>query len=245
MPELIKTVGIVLRKIDFGDTSKIATLITPEFGKLSVIIKGGRTGKSRIGALVDTLNEVEVIFYDKKSRDVQLVSQADLLNNFTRIKDDFEKLKHASAALELVNVLTVENHEYDRLYRGLKKILLLLNTSDNDSRILFVKFFLFLLKELGYEFQYDNCTFCGKELTDGSTVKFNYELGMMCDNCSPGRIYSFEFSPELFNSLICLSRKNYQTEQKFDNIDKLIYFLERYLMYHINEFKGLKSLHIL
>lgn len=245
MPELIKTVGIVLRKIDFGDTSKIATLITPEHGKLSVIIKGGRTGKSKIGALVDTLNEVEIIFYNKKSRDVQLVSQADLINNFTKIKDDFDKLKYASAVLELVNVLTVENHEHGRLYRGLNKILSLLNDTNEDAKVLFIKFFLFLLKELGYEFQFDNCTFCGKEFTERSSARFNYELGMMCESCSEGRIYSFEFSPELFNSLICLSRKNNQTERKFDNIDKLIYFLERYLMYHIDEFKGLKSLHIL
>ncbi len=244
MPELVKTEGIVLRKLDFGDTSKIATLITPSFGKISIIIKGGRTAKSKTGAIIDILNNVEVVYYNKKSREVQMLSQADLINNFTGIKENIEKLKYASAVIELIILMTVEEYNYERLYRGLKKILEMMSQGSRNPKLLFIQFFIFLLEEMGYEFQFDNCTFCGREFRLGDTAKFNYELGMMCENCSKERLFSFEFSQELFISLLCLSRKDFQQKDNFEELDKLIYFLERYLMYHISEFKGLKSLHI-
>ncbi|MBU1099007.1 MAG: DNA repair protein RecO [Bacteroidetes bacterium] len=245
MSELVKTEALVLRKMDFGDSSKIATLLSPDQGKISVIIKGGRSGKSKIGGVVDTLNHVELVYYSKKSRDIQLVSQADLINNFTGIKENLDSLKYSSAVLELLYILTVSHQEYDRLFRGAIKILKYMNGEQNMSNYYFLKFFIFLLQELGYEFQFDNCTFCGTELIRTRGAKFNFELGMMCDNCSKERIYSYEFSQELFEALICLSRKETETLIKNSFVDNLIYFLERYLMFHIDEFKGLKSLQLI
>ena len=43
MSEIIKTEAMVLTKMDYGDTSKIVSLYTKDFGKLSAIIKGGRS----------------------------------------------------------------------------------------------------------------------------------------------------------------------------------------------------------
>lgn len=244
MSELVKTQALVLRKIDFGDSSKIATLLSPDQGKLSVIIKGGRSGKSKIGAVVDTLNHVEVIYYSKKSREIQLVSQADLISNFTGIKENLDSLKYSSALLELLYILTVTENDYDRLFRGAVRILNFINNDQASANLYFLKFFIFLLEEIGYEFQFDNCTFCGIALNEKKIAKFNFELGMMCDDCSKERIYSYEFSQELFEALICLSRNETDVCIKNSFIDNLIFFLERYLMFHIDEFKGLKSLQL-
>ena len=36
MPEIIKTNGLVIREIAYGESDKILTILTPELGKLSV-----------------------------------------------------------------------------------------------------------------------------------------------------------------------------------------------------------------
>ena len=39
MSEIVKTRAIVLRRLDFGDTSRIAHFFTEEYGKLSAMVK--------------------------------------------------------------------------------------------------------------------------------------------------------------------------------------------------------------
>ena len=45
--------AIVLRRLDYGETDRIVTLLTREYGKLGAIAKGARKGKSKVGAALD------------------------------------------------------------------------------------------------------------------------------------------------------------------------------------------------
>ena len=86
MSEIIKTEAIVLNKINYGDTSMIASFYTREFGRMSGILKGGRSSKSRIGSAVNPLNHIEIVFYKKDTREIQLVSGASIISHFPGIK---------------------------------------------------------------------------------------------------------------------------------------------------------------
>jgi len=244
MSELIKTRAIVLRKIDYGDTSKIAQFYTEDFGKLSAIIKGARSPKSKIGMIVDTFNLLQIVLYRKETRDVQLVSDADLLQHFSNIKEDFERLKYASAAIELLLNLTIEHDHNLRLFNGSVKILELLNDKEKNPKYYFAKYFLFFIKEIGYEFPTTHCSVCRKELINGSRVSYNYETGILCDECRKDRIIHFDFTEELFNLLKCLSTKINNIKYKDYDLNTIIRLLEKFIKYHIHEFQGLKSLEL-
>jgi len=73
---------VVLSKLDYGDSSVIVSLYTKENGKLSAILKGGRNPKSKLSLIVDPLNYLEVILYNKSSRDVQILTEADIKGHF-------------------------------------------------------------------------------------------------------------------------------------------------------------------
>ena len=47
---IIKTRGIVLRTMRMGETSRLVTLYTEDYGKLKVTAKGARKPKSKFGA---------------------------------------------------------------------------------------------------------------------------------------------------------------------------------------------------
>ncbi len=240
MSELIKTSAIVLNKINFGDTSKIAHFFTEDFGKLSAMLKGARSPKSKTGMIIDVFNHVQLVLYRKETRDIQLISEVDLIKHFHGINEDFERVKYASAVIELLHSLTVENEPHEKLFKGSIRILELMNDLTTDPKFLFAKYFLFFIKEIGYEIPMEKCSECGKRLESSKEVSFSYEKGFLCSNCRIDRLTFYDFKAELFNFLVCLSSKN-NIKYEQDDLNKIIFFLERFLMYNVPEFKGLRS----
>lgn len=245
MSDLVKTRAIVLRKIDYGDTSRIAQFFTEDFGKISAIIKGVRTGKSKSGLIIDIYNNVEILLYKKGTREVQLVSEVELIKHYPNINEDLDRMSFANGIVELLSNLTVENENNHKLYLGSAKALELLNNLNKSPRLVFAKFIFFFIKEIGYQLEIDKCSICGKNLSKEMNASLNYDSGVICRECSQDRLIQAELNKELFNLLFCLSDK--KNDIKYDDklLDKLIKIFENYLRYHIHEFKGLKSLEII
>lgn len=245
MSDLVKTRAIVLRKIDYGDSSRIAQFFTENYGKISAIIKGVRTGKSKSGLIIDIFNNVEILLYKKGTREVQIVSEVELIKHYSNINEDLDRMSFASGIVELLSNLTVENENNHKLYLGSAKALDLINNLNKSPRLVFAKFLFFFIKEIGYELEINKCSICGKNLSKEMNASINYDSGVICRECSQDRLIQAELNKELFNLLFCLSDK--KNDIKYDDklLDKLIKIFENYLRYHINEFKGLKSLEII
>ncbi len=241
MSEIIKTEAIVLKKMNYGDSSKIAVFFSKEHGKLSAIIKGARSPKSKTGLIIDAFNNVQIVFYKKNNRDLHFISQADLIFHYPKVKEDLDKLKYSLAVLELTDTLTVENEVYPKLYRGLVRMLRLFNDTDEEPRILLIKFILFILKETGYETKFDECASCGKPMSETEKAFFSYDSGILCDACSGNRIDGMPMSEELFKIFFCLTSSN-NFEYRLSDADKAITLLGSFIKRHVSEFRGFQFL---
>ncbi|MFN3694030.1 MAG: DNA repair protein RecO [Ignavibacterium sp.] len=242
MSEIIKTQAVVLGKMNYSDSSLIVTLYTENNGKVSAIVKGARSPKSKLALIVDTLNHIEVIFYKKESRELQIVSSADLISHYPNIKSDLESTKYAFAVLELVRNLTIENESNNRLFKGLIKILDHFENKKEAPSILFARFFMFLITETGYEIMIDKCSICGKELVPDYSVGYNFSTGFVCSECLQSHSGFEKIESELFKFLYCLKNKKIINGLKAKTIDEVNSFLERYVKEHIPDFKGIQSL---
>jgi len=242
MSEIIKTEAIVLRKFNFGDSSRIAQFFTRDYGRISAMLKGARSPKSKIGQMIDTPNLLQLILYKKETREVQFISEVDLIKHFSKIKDDYEKLKYASAIIELLTTLMLENEHNKKLFEGTVRILTLLDTTNENPVFLFTKYFFFFLKEIGYEFQIRHCNICGRELTEKDSVSYNFENGLICKECRKDRLTNYDFSEELFNLILCLNSKDNKVSYREEDLNVVIKILEKFLTYNVHEFTGIKSL---
>lgn len=242
MSEIVKTEAVVLNKIKYGETSLIVSLFTKELGLVSGLIKGGRSAKSKMSSVADVLNVIQIILYRKESRDLQLISSADLISYFPRIKEDLDSSKYAYAVLELIRNLATENESNPKLFKAILRILDLFDQKKEPPEVLFGRFFVFLLTEIGYELILEDCGICQNRIEPSKETGYSYSSGFICSNCLSSQSMVQKLNPELFSALFCLK---FNKSTKNISIDKIIQaniFLERYLKDHIPDFKGIKSL---
>jgi DNA repair protein RecO (recombination protein O) len=197
-----------------------------------------------MGKVIEPLNQIQIILYKKSSRELQIISSADMISHFPKIKDDLESAKYSFAIIELIKNLTVENEVNNKLFKGLVKILNLIEEKSENPEILFGRFFLFFLSELGYDLGIDKCGICGKQNKSNGALGFDLDLGFVCSDCFKSHSGLEIISVELFNYLFCLKFNNKVDKFNIGLNKKLLDLLERYLKFHISDFKGIQSLKI-
>jgi DNA repair protein RecO (recombination protein O) len=240
MSEIIKTEALVLSKLNYGDSSSITSLFTKDYGRMSALVKGGRNPKSKIAHVIDPLNYVNIVIYRKDSRELQLLTSADIIEHYPNIKNNLEKLKYSYSVLELVKNLLPEDEVNQKIFKGTWRILKLIDTESNNEKVLFSKYFLFFISQIGYEIQLNRCSDCGKAIGNKETLSYNSQIGILCSNCK-SRYPGNGPDAELFN---CLKSLKLNSEEEFPDktYTDVISFLERYIKIHIPDFKGLQSL---
>lgn len=242
MSEIIKTEAVVLSKINYSESSLIVSLYTKSNGLISAIIKGGRRPKSKLSSVVDVLNHIQIILYRKESREIQIISSADLISYFPKIKAKIELSSYALAICESIKNLLVENESNELLFNGLIRILNLIDSEAEHPAVLFGRFLMFLIKQIGYELNLETCEVCSEKLRFDTKVYYSSTTGFVCSKCYNDKVFN---NSELFNYLYCLKNR-----KKIDAFSENIYqkgnqFLIEYLKTHIESFKGLNSLTML
>ena len=141
-----KTEGIVLKRRDFGEADRILTVFTLHKGKLPVLAKGVRRITSRRAGNVELLNRVIIYLYQGKG--MPILTEAESLETFSKIKEDLTLSTYAFHIIELVDKLTAENQDNRILYRYLVGVLRKL---EKNPRQIFIRAFeAKILSDLGF-----------------------------------------------------------------------------------------------
>ena len=182
---LERTEAVVMRGVDFSETSRIVTLLTPTRGRLACIAKGARRAKSGLAAVLDTFNRVELAYYWKEGRAIQTMSDATLLNGFGRLKTNLEKATYAAFPLEVAYKVSRDNEPSHLLYSTLVKGLEALERFDGEIVLYAAWHVLHLLAAAGFGPSLDRCCRCGAVV--GASAGFAYDGGVTCRRCRGDR----------------------------------------------------------
>jgi len=101
-----KSDAILLRKMDFRETSFIVTFFTRDFGKVGGILKGARGSRARSGINPLFFCLEQIVFYEKKKSGLCIISQCEIQRIFLNILKDWDRASIAYYILELVDRLT-------------------------------------------------------------------------------------------------------------------------------------------
>ncbi len=171
-----KTEGIVLRKVDFGDTSSIVTLLTPDRGRAACMVRGLRRKKSPMAGVLDTFNRVEMVWFRKEGRGVQNLAEAGLLDGFPAVKRDLERVTHAAFLLEICLRAANENEPSRAMYAELVRSLTELGMVDAPAAALVSLEALRLLTVTGHAPELGRCADTGAPAE--AALWFSHERGL-------------------------------------------------------------------
>ena len=177
--------AVVLRGVDFSESSRIVTFLTPVRGRVACLARGARRHKSPLQAVLDTLNRVEIVYYWKDSRGVQALGEVALLDGFGGIKADFEKAAFAALPLEFAMRVARENEPSEALYATLVSGMESLSAWAGDVRMHACWQLARLLSVAGFEPGLDACAACGAPVADAPG--FSYDGGVTCPECRADR----------------------------------------------------------
>ena len=174
---VINVEGIIINTKSYGDTSKIIDIFTKEYGIIGAMAKGCKSLKSNLRSVTDKLTFANFTLYYKKDK-LSILSEANVINNFSNIKKDIEKISYASFLLDLTNQVYKQSNE-DCLYDLLISSLIKINEGFNPlviTNIIELKYLMYL----GVMPNLDGCSICGaKNVITLSSDKGGY----LCSKC--------------------------------------------------------------
>jgi len=151
-----KTKAIVINRLNLGESDRILTLFSPEYGKIRSVCKGGRRTKSKFGGHTELFSYCDFVISEGKNLDI--LSDSCLITNFLADKPDMEKIKTAYYFAEVINRLLPDktpNREVFDLY-----LFCLENIYQIPEKLLQLIFVAKLLKILGIYPELSVCVKC-------------------------------------------------------------------------------------
>jgi DNA repair protein RecO (recombination protein O) len=100
----VKTEGIVLRSLRYGEADRILHLYTPHRGRVSAIAKGVRRARSRFGGRLEPFFRLQLVLYEGRS-ELLTVTSAETVGAHARLREDARALDAAGRACDAVSRL--------------------------------------------------------------------------------------------------------------------------------------------
>ena len=196
--------AVVLRTVDFSETSMIVTFFTRNSGKIACIAKGARRLKNPFDSALDPMNQCKILVYPKSGDTLDLVTEAKLDERF-RVRTlvsmyaGFHVVGFLDAFLEKGDAMP---ELFDLTHRTLADLInaddrvpasaKLKSPPEEVSRIL-LRFEFLAMDLLGFAPMLTRCMECEMEIDEKSQTKTRGRVafamldgGVLCETCRPG-----------------------------------------------------------
>jgi len=113
-----RTEGICLRRLDYSNTSQVATFLTPDAGRLSFLAKGAKRAPRRgVRCGFDLLGRYELIYTERRTGSLLNLTQRCLLEGFRGLRRSLEQIVCGYYAAELLLNFTAEAQPCPQLHQ--------------------------------------------------------------------------------------------------------------------------------
>ncbi len=183
---LYRDTAVVLRTYKLGEADRIVVLLTEHHGKVRAVAKGVRKTMSRFGGRLEPMSHVRLLL--ARGRELDIVSQADVVASLRPLVADLDHLTNGMAVLEAVDHLALDREPAPHLYRML--VGALRTVAERSGPLVVPGFYWKLLAAEGIRPELDHCVQCGEP---GPLVAFDMNHGgALCRTCRTGASLSEE-----------------------------------------------------
>lgn len=250
---IVETEAVVLRTMDYGDTSKIVTLYSKKFGKIKVMAKGVRSQKNKFGSSLEPLTISSVVVYKKEQRDLHLLSKSEIALPLRLIQKDTDRLYTGLALIELINMIMHDEEENEKIFSLIVESLQTIDGATKNAVNVLCAFMLKMFGAFGFGISLDQCIICGKPMADHSGPFALIRLSdgkIICHDCyKEGNTNGVRIENGLLKSLRYLQDTPVMKAPALSFTetmkDDMITTLQSYLQYHVEGVRTLRSVSLL
>jgi len=182
-----KATALVLKLVEFSETSLVVTLFTREHGKIQGLAKGGRRLKGPFESALDLLALCRIVFLRKSSDALDVLTEAKLQRRFRPAGHDLSSLYAAYYVAELLNELTDQYDPHPELF-DLAEATLAALAAGEPVPLYTARFEFGILRLLGHLPSLATCVECGCEIDMSGRVAFGQTHGgVLCSRCREGK----------------------------------------------------------
>ena len=158
-PLIVKTDAIALRISPFSRTSHVVTWLTPEYGRVTTVVKGACRPKSAFLGQYDLFGTCELLFYRRDHDGLHAIRECTPLRPRDALREDWRRITTASYLCDLLARVAQPALESVALFQLLDETLDELCTRQPDE-VLVLRYELALLSHLGLMPQLTPCPTC-------------------------------------------------------------------------------------
>lgn len=173
--------GIVLRTWKLGETDRIVNVLTQGRGKVRAVAKGVRRPGSRFGGRLEPYGHVDLQLYEGRNLDV--VSQAELIEPFAAVRGDFALSACAATMAEAADRVAQEGERNLPLFLLLRAGLQALQARPPQPSIFVDAYLLRVASVSGFHLLTEACARCRRP---GDHPYLSVTAGgVLCRDCAP------------------------------------------------------------
>ncbi len=203
---LIKDIAIVIRRLDYSETSQVLVVFARETGQQRLIAKGVKRGtKSKAATGIDLLELGFVVYSRRAESEAALGTLTEWRQEDVHpaVRRNLAAWYAAQYAADRTAQATQEGDPHPELFDALKHLL----ESEAWSRPLaaLAWYLCVLLREVGLVPQFERCAACGAERASVSCVYFSARQGgLLCRDCEPAFVEKRRVDPRTVDAAIAV-----------------------------------------
>ncbi len=228
----VSTNAIILRTINYLESSKIIYAYSKEYGKQTLVAKGALRAKSKFGSSLELCSEVELKYYKKSNRDMHNLTNAELIR-----KSFIDKLSFVDKILclmmsESIFKLEEDDNPDEQFYSTIQSLIDISCSEYIFSPTMFIYSQIQLASSIGHaiHLRWDNSGMIdysneNEVFLDISNCKIYLDNNIRAERRLKFKIEELKIIKEVSNGFL-------DTDVTISILKRLVYFFENYFSYH-------------
>ena len=174
--------GVIIREVPVGEADKILTILTKEFGLMTVSAKNARRPRNNMLFATSALVFGEFELFGSESTRYY-VNQVTVIESFNRLRDDIVMLTYCAHIMDVVFDAMRDSSSSHDIYTLLIYTLYTLCKENKDTELVVHTFELKLLFMIGYLPVLNSCVLCNKPIQRDPSAFFLFSYahcGICC-----------------------------------------------------------------
>lgn len=202
--ELINVKGFILKEQTYKENDKILWILCENIGKISVLSKNSKKNTNAQFVITQPFSLVQLNL--KKGRNFYYIVDGSLIKNFDFISFK-ESIFYLAYFFELLDIAFSDKDLInEKFFKFIINVFLMFEVNQIDKNLIMRVAELRILRELGCNFQFEYCYYCGNKIR-GNIVCFDFSLqNVVCVSC--GKLKEFKVENRIISIMRFLDTVN-------------------------------------